>query len=122
MAWYLDTLGYCFDIRNVKVVGRHLSLMQSEMRSPACSHIITQSLMGGCENDIGRNRDPEGVVADKGDLDENPHDREPRKNERERESEIHCASPLRGNKETLSAWQGLSGKEPAPWAELLSVS
>jgi hypothetical protein len=78
--------------------------------------------MGGCENDIGRNRDPEGVVADKGDLDENPHDREPRKNERERESEIHGASPLRGDEETLGAWQGLSGKGPLPWAERLSVS
>jgi hypothetical protein len=96
--------------------------MQPEVRGPACSHMIAQSLMGGCENHIGRNRDPEGVVADKGDLDENPHDREPHKNERQRESEIHCASPWRGHKETLSAWQGLSGKEPAPRAERLPVS
>jgi hypothetical protein len=29
---------------------------------------------------------------------------------------------LRGDEETLGAWQGLSGKGPAPWAERRSVS
>jgi hypothetical protein len=54
--------------------------------------------LGSRENDIGADRNPKGVVADKGDLDEYPHNREPRKNERERKSKIHNTSPFRCNK------------------------
>lgn len=34
------------------------------------------------ENDIGRNRHPKGIVADEGDLDEDPNDGKPCENKR----------------------------------------
>jgi hypothetical protein len=48
-----------------------------------------------CKDDVGPDREPEGVVADEGDLDEHADDRKDHKDQREHESKIHCASPLR---------------------------
>ena len=61
--------------------------------------------LGGSENDIGADCNPKGVVADKGDFDEYPHNCEPRKNERERKSKIHYAPPMRYNKKIKLAVQ-----------------
>jgi hypothetical protein len=46
------------------------------------------------ENDVCPDREPEGVIADKGNLNEYPDDREEHQYERKRKSKVHCASPL----------------------------
>jgi hypothetical protein len=62
---------------------------------------IIVATSGSSENDIAGNHNPKCVVADKGDIDEHAHDREPHKNERESKSKPHYASPLRCNKERM---------------------
>jgi len=46
------------------------------------------------KNDVSSDREPEGVLADEGDIDEDPDDREEHQYERNRKSNVHCASPL----------------------------
>jgi hypothetical protein len=46
------------------------------------------------ENDVCPDREPEGVIADKGNLNEYPDDRAEHQYERKRKSKVHCASPL----------------------------
>jgi hypothetical protein len=49
------------------------------------------------EKDIGGNRNPKCMVANKGNLDEHPYNCETYKNERESKTELHYATPLRLN-------------------------
>jgi hypothetical protein len=42
---------------------------------------VTTASSASSENDIGGNHNPKCVIADKGDIDEHPHDPEPHKNE-----------------------------------------
>src|SRR5215510_16611275 len=49
------------------------------------------------EKDIGRNRNPKCILANKRDLDEHPYNCETYKNERERKTKLHYATPLRLN-------------------------
>jgi hypothetical protein len=58
-----------------------------------CQRLMTPD--GGCGNDVGRDGDPKGVLADKWDLDEYPDNSETHENERERKSVIHRV-PRRG--------------------------
>ena len=72
-----------------------MSMIRNRSARPGDSRAVGSIVPpSGSENDIGADRNPKGVVADKGDLDEHPHNCEPRKNERERKSKIHYASPL----------------------------
>jgi len=74
--------------------------------------VVVAMPSGSSENDVGAYHNPKCVVADEGDFDEYPHDCEPRKNERERQSKIHYASPLRCNRNsTVSVQCGRDSKQ-----------
>ena len=67
------------------------------------------------EKDIGGNRNPKCIFANKGDLDEHPHNCETYKNERERKTKLHYAIPLRLN---MNSNIGASGHR-ALWGRAL---
>jgi hypothetical protein len=65
---------------------------------------LENALMSGSgEHDIGPDREPEGVVADNRDLDEHTDDRNDHENQRDHESKIHCASPMRCDETPITA-------------------
>jgi hypothetical protein len=73
-----------------------------------------------CKDDVGRDCEPEGVVADEGDLDEHADDRKDDEDQREHESEIHCASPLRCDETppiTMPIDRQRTRAAPRQWAE-----
>jgi hypothetical protein len=71
------------------------------------------TLKGGGENDVGRDGDPKGVLADKRNLDEYPDDCESRENERERKSIIHPDPPGAASKKPAL--------QPRPVSELAKL-
>jgi hypothetical protein len=70
-------------------------------RSPRARHQrfrparLLSSVFKARENDVSRNRHPKRVIADEGDLDEDPDDCKPREHEREDEYKIdsQCLAP-----------------------------
>ena len=67
------------------------------------------------ENDVSRNRDPKRIVADEGDLDEDPDDRKPRENKREDEYKIdgQCLAPRGPRRTPDSLWIELIREQPS---------
>jgi hypothetical protein len=69
------------------------------------SRILRSALLEPCagEHDVGADREPEGVIADKRYLDEHAKDRKDHQYQREHKPKVHCAYllALRRNAKTL---------------------